>query len=63
MRLPCHNALHPIWSSRSLRFPAPIHPHAVSGNDDPGNGLALTPDAHGMFDREHSQKVGLSGQW
>ncbi|MDZ4185806.1 MAG: HNH endonuclease [Desulfuromonadales bacterium] len=30
---------------------AHIHQHAQSGNDDPGNGLALTPDAHWMFDR------------
>jgi len=30
---------------------AHIHQHAVSGNDDPKNGLALTPDAHWMFDR------------
>ena len=30
---------------------APIHPHAVSGNDGPRNGLALTPDAYWMFDR------------
>ncbi len=30
---------------------AHIHQHAVSGNDDPRNGLALTPDAHWMFDR------------
>ena len=29
---------------------AHIHQHAVSGNDDPRNGLALTPDAHWMFD-------------
>jgi putative restriction endonuclease len=29
---------------------AHIHQHAVSGNDDPNNGLALTPDAHWMFD-------------
>jgi len=29
---------------------AHIHQHAKSGNDDPGNGLALTPDAHWMFD-------------
>ena len=29
---------------------AHIHQHAVSGNDDPSNGLALTPDAHWMFD-------------
>ena len=28
-----------------------IHEHARSGNDDPGNGLALTPDAHWMFDK------------
>jgi putative restriction endonuclease len=30
---------------------APIHQHADSGNDDPRNGLALTPDAHWLFDR------------
>ena len=30
---------------------AHIHQHALSGNDDPRNGLALTPDAHWMFDR------------
>jgi putative restriction endonuclease len=30
---------------------AHIHQHAVSGNDDPRNGLALTPDAHWMFDQ------------
>lgn len=29
---------------------AHIHQHAVSGNDDPRNGLAFTPDAHWMFD-------------
>jgi len=29
---------------------AHIHQYAVSGNDDPRNGLALTPDAHWMFD-------------
>jgi putative restriction endonuclease len=29
---------------------AHIHQHAVSGNDNPCNGLALTPDAHWMFD-------------
>jgi putative restriction endonuclease len=28
-----------------------IHEHARSGNDDPTNGLALTPDAHWMFDK------------
>jgi len=28
-----------------------IHQHALSGNDDPRNGLALTPDAHWMFDQ------------
>jgi putative restriction endonuclease len=28
-----------------------IHEHAKSGNDDPCNGLALTPDAHWMFDQ------------
>ena len=30
---------------------AHIHQHSISGNDDPRNGLALTPDAHWMFDR------------
>ncbi len=30
---------------------AHIHQHSVSGNDDPRNGLALTPDAHWMFDQ------------
>ncbi len=30
---------------------AHIQQHAVSGNDDPRNGLALTPDAHWMFDQ------------
>jgi putative restriction endonuclease len=29
---------------------AHIHQHAASGNNDPRNGLALTPDAHWMFD-------------
>jgi len=29
---------------------AHIHQHSVSGNEDPRNGLALTPDAHWMFD-------------
>jgi putative restriction endonuclease len=29
---------------------AHIHQHALSGNDDPCNGLALTPDAHWLFD-------------
>jgi len=29
---------------------AHIHQHAASGNDEPSNGLALTPDAHWMFD-------------
>jgi putative restriction endonuclease len=29
---------------------AHIHQHAKSGNDDPRNGLALTPDAHLMFE-------------
>ncbi|MCX6867718.1 MAG: HNH endonuclease [Verrucomicrobia bacterium] len=27
-----------------------MHQHARNGNDDPRNGLALTPDAHWMFD-------------
>lgn len=34
----------------SLVQAAHIHQHARSGNDDPRNGLALTPDAHWMFD-------------
>jgi putative restriction endonuclease len=29
---------------------AHIHQHSLSGNDDSRNGLALTPDAHWMFD-------------
>lgn len=29
---------------------AHIHEHSKSGNDNPRNGLALTPDAHWMFD-------------
>jgi putative restriction endonuclease len=28
-----------------------IHEHSKSGNDDLNNGLALTPDAHWMFDQ------------
>jgi putative restriction endonuclease len=28
-----------------------IHDHSKSGNDDPSNGLALTPDAHWMLDK------------
>ena len=34
----------------SLVQAAHIHQHARSGNNDPRNGLALTPDAHWMFD-------------
>lgn len=30
---------------------AHIHQHSDSGNDDPRNGLALTPDSHWAFDR------------
>jgi putative restriction endonuclease len=30
---------------------AHIYQHAVSGNNDPRNGIALTPDAHWTFDR------------
>jgi putative restriction endonuclease len=30
---------------------AHIHQHSKGGSDDPRNGLALTPDAHWMFDR------------
>lgn len=29
---------------------AHIEQHAHAGNDDPNNGLALTPDAHWLFD-------------
>lgn len=36
--------------SSSIVQAAHIHQHAVSGNDDPRNGLALTPDAHWTFD-------------
>lgn len=36
--------------STSIVQAAHIHQHAVSGNNDPRNGLALTPDAHWMFD-------------
>jgi putative restriction endonuclease len=36
--------------SSSIVQAAHIHQHAVSGNNDPRNGLALTPDAHWMFD-------------
>ena len=37
--------------STSIVQAAHIHQHARSGNDDPANGLALTPDAHWMFDQ------------
>lgn len=36
--------------SATIVHAAHIHQHAVSGNDDPRNGLALTPDAHWTFD-------------
>ncbi len=36
--------------STSIAQAARIHQHAKSGNDNPCNGLALTPDAHWMFD-------------
>lgn len=36
--------------SSSLVQACHIHQHARSGNDEPNNGLALTPDAHWMFD-------------
>lgn len=36
--------------TKSIVQAAHIHQHSVSGNDDLGNGLALTPDAHWMFD-------------
>jgi len=38
-------------SKENLVEAAHIHQHAVSGNNDPRNGLAFTPDAHWMFDR------------
>jgi putative restriction endonuclease len=38
-------------SKENLVEAAHIHQHAISGNDDPQNGIALTPDAHWMFDR------------
>lgn len=37
-------------TTTSIVQAAHIHQHAVSGNNDPRNGLALTPDAHWMFD-------------
>ncbi len=36
--------------SAALVQAAHIHQHAESGNNDPRNGLALTPDAHWLFD-------------
>lgn len=36
---------------RSLVQACHIHEHSKSGNDDPRNGLALTPDAHWLFDQ------------
>jgi putative restriction endonuclease len=36
---------------RSIVQACHIHQHALSGNDDPRNGLALTPDAHWLFDQ------------
>jgi len=38
-------------SKENLVEAAHIYQHAVSGNNDPRNGLALTPDAHWTFDR------------
>ncbi len=37
--------------SEHLVEAAHIHRHSESGDNDPRNGLALTPDAHWMFDR------------
>jgi putative restriction endonuclease len=36
---------------RSIVQACHIHEHSKSGNDDLNNGLALTPDAHWMFDQ------------
>jgi len=38
-------------TKKNMLEAAHIHQHALSGDDDPRNGLALTPDAHWMFDR------------
>lgn len=38
-------------SNENMVEAAHIHQHSLSGNDDPRNGLALSPDAHWMFDR------------
>lgn len=40
-----------------------IHEHSKSGNDDPSNGLALTPDAHWMFDAGLWTAVPASGSF
>jgi hypothetical protein len=40
-----------LWIFDVMVEAAHIHQHADSGNDDPRNGLALTPDAHWLFDR------------
>lgn len=40
-----------ITGSSSLVVAAHIQQHAATGNDDPQNGLALTPDAHWLFDQ------------
>jgi putative restriction endonuclease len=40
-----------ITTKENMVEAAHIHPHAESANDDSYNGLALTPDAHWMFDR------------
>jgi putative restriction endonuclease len=38
-------------SNENMIEAAHIHQHSLSGNDDPRNGMALSPDAHWMFDR------------
>ena len=45
---------------------AHIHQHSESGNDDPSNGLALTPNAHILFDQglwTLEPKNIVSGEW
>ncbi len=48
--LPAHTGYRLETTDGYIVQAAHIHQHAVSGNDDPRNGLALTPDAHWMFD-------------
>lgn len=51
-RFTCALTGYRMHSSREPMIEAAhIHQHSKSGNDDPSNGLALTPDAHWAFDR------------